>query len=386
MPYSHYLQGIDSSFFENEKVTNYNYYETLVNLYVMFSNSKVFFNDKEYYLGQFSEAAFNFYVDGYLEQTKPSFNSLKRALDQLFSDNYKYTNDNLIKLQENILFINKYIKYLIIFDEKIKKPLDFVATYEYVAIKNNEPEAIKAYLIYMLVSYILIYDTIIDFYEVYYGFSKKIITRVKKEEDENYINMFEGYFNDEEVKKIIGTHDKFFNLPMDRMTHYRSYYDIVSLPNSKEKELVEKTYFDNYSSFLQQEYFKALKNGQTVRICKNCKRAFLQLTEQDTIYCDRIYKDTNQTCRKIGPSKFYKERAKNSPIIQLYDKCYRKIYMQRYRLIKKLKEEGKPIDKKIDIQFNEKISLIASLQARALEGKISVINLEEEYKLINLVY
>ncbi len=141
MPYSHYLQGIDSSFFENEKVTNYNYYETLVNLYVMFSNSKVFFNDKEYYLGQFSEAAFNFYVDGYLEKTKPSFNSLKRTLDQLFSNNYKYTNDNLIKLQETILFINKYIKYLIIFDEKIKKPLDFVVISQVNPTNNN---AIKA--------------------------------------------------------------------------------------------------------------------------------------------------------------------------------------------------------------------------------------------------
>ena len=173
---------------------------------------------------------------------------------------------------------------------------------------------------------------------------------------------------------------------MDRMTHYRSYYDVVSLPNSNDKELVEKTYFDNYSSFLQQEYFKALKNGHTVRICKNCKRAFLQLTEQDTIYCDRIYKDTNQTCRKIGPSKFHKERAKNSPINHLYKKCYLKIYMQRYRLIKKLNKKGKPIDKNIDDQYNEKIALIVDLQEKAFNGEISVIELEEKYKQIKLEY
>src|SRR5699024_11026708 len=108
--------------------------------------------------------------------------------------------------------------HLIIFDEKIKLDIDLIGTYEHIAEKNSQPEAFRAYLIYLLVSYILIYDTIIDFYEVFYGFSEKIITRVKKEEDEYYINMFEDYFNDEEVKNIIGTHDKFFNIPMDRMT------------------------------------------------------------------------------------------------------------------------------------------------------------------------
>lgn len=386
MPYSHYLQGIDNSFFENEEVTNYSYYLSLVNLHVLFTNSKVFFNEKGYYLGQFSEAAFNFYRDGNIDKAKPHFNILKQTLDQIYFNTYEYSNDNLLKLQETILEVNKEIKHLIIFDEKIKLTLDLVGTYEHIANKNNEPEAFTAYLIYLLISYILIYDTIIDFNEVFYGFSEKIITRVKKEDDEHYINMFEDYFNDEEFKKIIGTHIKFFNIPMDRMTHYRSYYDVVSLPNSNDKELVEKTYFDNYSSFLQQEYFKALKNGHTVRICNHCKRAFLQLTEQDTIYCDRIYKDTNQTCRKIGPSKFHKERAKNSPINHLYKKCYRKIYMQRSRLIKKLNNEGKPIDKNIDIQYNEKIALIIALQEKAFNGEISVIELEEKYKQIKLEY
>ena len=263
MPYSHYLQGIDNSFFENEEVTNYSYYLSLVNLHVMFTKSKVFFNNREYYLGQFSEAALNFYRDGNLEKIKPNFNSLKQTLDQIYFNTFDYSNDNLNKLQDTILEINKEINHLIIFDEKIKLPLDLEGTYEHIVKKNNEPEAFKGYLIYLLVSYVIIYDTIIDFYEVFYGFSEKIITRVKKEDDEHYVNMFEDYFNDEEVKNIIGTHIKFFNIPMDRMTHYRSYYDVVSLPNSNDKKLVEKTYFDNYSSFLQQEYFKALKNGHT---------------------------------------------------------------------------------------------------------------------------
>src|SRR5699024_7911898 len=132
------------------------------------------------YLGQFSEAAFNFYKDGNLDKIKPHFNSLKQTLDQIYFNTYEYSNDNLLKLQETILEVNKEIKHLIIFDEKIKLPLDLVGTYEHIANKNNEPEAFRAYLIYLLVSYILIYDSIIDFYEVFYGFSEKIITRVKK--------------------------------------------------------------------------------------------------------------------------------------------------------------------------------------------------------------
>lgn len=365
MPLFHYLHDIDDNFLDEDFIKQANYYKILTNISVMFTNTKVYNQNKGYYLGTFSEAAINFFIDKKLDVILPKFQNIKLILDRIHEYKFDYTKQNIEEIEVVLKEVNTVIFDLIIFNDKINKPMNLFETYKYMAVTHQNKEAYRAYLMTLLIIYVQIADTLVDFYEVYFHFSKVILKRIKKEADKSYLKAFEKYFNEDDVIENIGKHKKIFDVPMDRMTKSKSYFNVLKLPDKDEKTLVELSFFDDYSSFLQQEYFRALKSGHTIRICKNCERVFLQINDQDTIYCDRIYKDTGQTCRAFGPTRFHKEKVENSPIHNAYNKCYRKIYMRHYRNIIE------------DSEYNDLITKIIDYKDQALAGQLDVIEFQK---------
>lgn len=108
-----------------------------------------------------------------------------------------------------------------------------------------------------------------------------------------------------------------------------------------------------------------------MRVCRNCKRAFLNTTKHHTIYCDQIApNETKKTCRQVGALNSEKEKIENSPIHQIYLRCYKKLN-QRYNRRTITQNE-----------FNKLITSIQQLRDDALNGTIELENYI--YKINNL--
>ena len=144
----------------------------------------------------------------------------------------------------------------------------------------------------------------------------------------------------------------------------------MELPNGN-RVFGESLKFKSYLELLQYDYFKALQSEHTVRICNYCKRAFLQTTKHHTIYCDNIAPGyTDKTCREIGALNKQKEMVNNSPIHQLYKRCYKKLN-QRYN------REMITLD-----EFNKLVSEIQQLKDAALLGELSIEKLNIKLNII----
>jgi len=84
--------------------------------------------------------------------------------------------------------------------------------------------------------------------------------------------------------------------------------------------------------FLKMDFMKALMIGHSFRRCKNCKRFFLLTRGYRTDYCDRPLADNpRRTCRQQGAKNIAKEKAKNNPVIQSYNRAYRRITADKRR-------------------------------------------------------
>lgn len=157
---------------------------------------------------------------------------------------------------------------------------------------------------------------------------------------------------------------------MFESTRTESKFDSMELPNGN-RVFGETLKFKSYLELLQYDYFKALQGEHTVRICNNCKRAFLQTTKHHTIYCDDIAPGyTDKTCREVGALNKQKEKIKNSPIHQLYKRCYKKLNQRYNRGMITLDE------------FNELVSEISNLRDNALLGGASIEELSVKLSLI----
>jgi len=96
-----------------------------------------------------------------------------------------------------------------------------------------------------------------------------------------------------------------------------------------------------------------------IRKCKNCDRYFIAQNRKDELYCTRLYKDTNKTCKQIGSALIYLERLGNEPALTMYRNMNKKKHMQILR---------KPDDKKLAEKF-EKWKIDAKQQYSEYKNK-----------------
>ena len=67
-----------------------------------------------------------------------------------------------------------------------------------------------------------------------------------------------------------------------------------------------------------------LKRGLQFKKCKNCGKYFLLTANYKVEYCLRLFEDTGKTCREIGASHTYLKKNKDNPIMQAYQKAYKR--------------------------------------------------------------
>ena len=83
--------------------------------------------------------------------------------------------------------------------------------------------------------------------------------------------------------------------------------------------------FESYYSFILTDFFEGLHYGHYPRKCEICGKYFLMQSARRQKYCSygiapELYRGKNITCRKYAAVLNRKEKAKNDPIVSLYNR------------------------------------------------------------------
>lgn len=341
--------------------TNFNPESLLDEFELYFYNKNVLYNNKTYPIGTFSTNALNFVIDKKMKKLQPLLRTLYINYETVVLDSKKKLQlEDLKKIDSQIEVIKSYLGSLIVFDDRIGANNSLVTAYAIYGETGQSDDLIRNHASYQLISYIKIGDALISFFEHMHPFSKFWITNKYETYNHNYAQAFEDYFHNEiSLDVSINTHT-ILPTVMFQSTCTESRFHSIELSNGS-RVFGESLKFKSYLELLQYDYFKALQSEHTVRICNNCKHAFLQTTKHNTIYCDNIAPGyTNKTCREVGALHKQKEMVNNSPIHQLYKRCYKKLNQRYNRGTITLDE------------FNELISEISELRDTALSGTIEI--------------
>jgi len=84
------------------------------------------------------------------------------------------------------------------------------------------------------------------------------------------------------------------------------------------------------------ELIKLITKGIFIRKCGNCHKYFINTGRIGTLYCDRTINEEGKTCKDVGAMNLYREKTKGNPIMEEYNKTYKK-YNARVRYNKMTK-------------------------------------------------
>ena len=340
--------------------TDFNPETSLSDFEVFFYQKNILFNDAVYLVGTFSTSALNFVIDKKMKELQPLLVSLYDDYKLIVqAPGKKLQLEDIKRFDEQIKVIKTYLDSLIVFDNNSNSSLTLA--YEVYTNSSESCKLIHNYTSFIILSYIRIGDALISFYEHMYPFSKHYITESSEIYNHNYAQAFEDYFyNEVPITTAVST-STILPTAMLQFATIDSRFCPAKQPGNNNTVFGETLRFNSYLELLQYDYLKALQLEHTIRICLNCGRAFLQTTKHHTVYCDRTashYED--KTCRDVGALNKQKEKVQNSPIHQLYKRCYKKLN-QRYN------RGAITID-----EFNAKISNILKCKEKALDGKINI--------------
>ena len=95
---------------------------------------------------------------------------------------------------------------------------------------------------------------------------------------------------------------------------------------SKNLEVVEMYEINGIDDLIRFELLKMVSSGVIVKKCANCGQYFVPVGRVDTVYCNRVYKgsENNRTCAEIGSMLKYKDKIKADPIYTAYNKAYKR--------------------------------------------------------------
>lgn len=349
--------------------TNFNSESLLDEFEIYLYNKNVLYNNKTYPIGTFSTNAFNFVIDKKMKKLQPLLRTLYNDYQTVIMNTKKKLQlEDLKKIDSQIEVIKSTLDSLIVFDDRIIANNNLVTAYSIYGETGQSDDLIRNHASYQIISYIKIGDALISFFEHMYPFSKFWITNKSETYNHNYAEAFEDYFHNEIHLNVSFNIHTVLPTVMFQSTHTESRFDSMELSNGN-RVFGETLKFKSFLELLQYDYFKALQGEHTVRICNNCKRAFLQTTKHHTIYCDNIAPGyTDKTCREVGALNKQKEKVNNSPIHQLYKRCYKKLNQRYNRGTINLDE------------FNKLITSIQQLRDDALNG---IIELDNYIFLIN---
>lgn len=182
-------------------------------------------------------------------------------------------------------------------------------------------------------TYLGIVSDIYSFNQTVFRFVDHFLMRLKKLDSENYAAALYDFYSHPNSDKLTVNH-------LRNGAHAFTLFDTVDvryLPREVSGQpdtyAIYEVYSVNYlQAFLKMDFMKAVMTGHTFRRCKNCKRFFLLTQGYKTDYCDRPLADNpKRTCRQQGAKNTAKEKAKNNPVLQNYNKAYRRITADKSR-------------------------------------------------------
>jgi hypothetical protein len=118
------------------------------------------------------------------------------------------------------------------------------------------------------------------------------------------------------------------------------------------------------------EFFvrECLRRGLWFRRCNSCGKYFALTGYSNTEYCDRLFGDSDKTCKEAGAVRLYRTKIIADPKIQAYNRAYKK----RFAWIK-----YKKISKEAFYEWSERARV---QRDRCLAGEISLEELERWLK------
>ncbi|MBR5614282.1 MAG: hypothetical protein IKW64_03140 [Clostridia bacterium] len=112
------------------------------------------------------------------------------------------------------------------------------------------------------------------------------------------------------------------------------------------------------SSLLYIEFMKMIQNNASVSVCENCGKYFIPKGNYDMKYCEREV-NGEKVCQKIGAVKSFKDKVKNNPVYNEYEKVYKRFYAR--------KRKGLVTQN----QFDDWVKKASKLKKDALKGILS---------------
>ena len=110
-----------------------------------------------------------------------------------------------------------------------------------------------------------------------------------------------------------------------RFTQSGRYISVKKNAKSVTGTVAKRLNFESYYSFILTDFFEGLHYGHYPRKCEICGKYFLMQSARRQKYCPygiapELYRGKKITCRKYAAALNRKEKAKNDPIVSLYNR------------------------------------------------------------------
>ena len=83
-----------------------------------------------------------------------------------------------------------------------------------------------------------------------------------------------------------------------------------------------------------------IRQELTFKTCRSCGKYFPNTSHGNSEYCNRIFQDTDKTCKEIGSVKVYQAKIEENPEYKIYNRAY-KSHFARIKYKRMTKEQFK---------------------------------------------
>ena len=79
------------------------------------------------------------------------------------------------------------------------------------------------------------------------------------------------------------------------------------------------------------EFMEMIKRGIGIKRCSLCDKYFVLADKRKRDYCDRIFGDTNRTCKQVGAKLKFNKSVEEDIYLQEFQRIYNRMYSRFYR-------------------------------------------------------
>ena len=122
---------------------------------------------------------------------------------------------------------------------------------------------------------------------------------------------------------------------------------IISELKSSKVSATTRYQYDNLEGYLMEELYALIQTNARIKKCARCNKYFITKGNYATEYCDRIMPNEKFSCKKMAAIQARKEKVKSNPILQEYQRAYKRMYAR---------VSGKKLSKKDFKEWTDNVS------------------------------